>query len=104
RVGFAAIFCFLSISGCQQPADTEKLASGQVVSLGKEHLIVQDGGHVMFLSVDETTKRNLAKLKKGENITLIGKKEVVEVSPGHTRQSSEVYSIEKSDGTRIALR
>jgi hypothetical protein len=54
--------------------------------------------------VDEQTKRSLGSLKRGDAISLLGRKEEVEVSPGKRRLYSEVYAIEKADGTRIALR
>lgn len=104
RAAVSAIICIFSISACQPPVAAEKLATGQVVSLGREHLIVQNGPQLMFLSVDEETKRNLTGLKKGDEITLMGKKDVEEVSPGHTRQTSEVHAIVKADGSQILLR
>ena len=104
RICFALAICFLTVSGCQQPVKDEDLGAGEVVSLGKEHLIMKNSGHVMFLSVDETTKKNLEGLKNGDKIVLRGKQETVEVSPGRVQKFSEVYSIVKADGSHIALR
>ncbi|MBY0408165.1 MAG: hypothetical protein K2Q01_10770 [Rickettsiales bacterium] len=94
------------VSACQNTgvAKGDKLASGSLLSIGKEHLVLQGDSHVMFVSLDEGDKRQLSgSLKKGEKITLLGKKDVEEVSPGHSRTSAEVYEIVREDGTRIAL-
>lgn len=96
----------LTASGCtpQAASKTGTLASGNLVSIGKEHLVMQSDDHVMFVSVDEKHKRTLnSALKKGDRITLLGKQDVEEISPGRTRKSAEVYEIVKEDGTRIAL-
>lgn len=99
-----ALLALVPLFACHPANEHDLLAKGEVVSLGKEHLIVKDGSHVMFLSVDEVTKRSLQGLKRGDSITMFGRKEMVEATPGQRSQSSEVYAIMKDDGTRIALR
>lgn len=103
---FVLASALLSLAACQpssQAMKDDKLASGKLVSIGKEHIVMQSEDHVMFVSVDEVSKRQLGSLKKGDNITLLGKREMEEISPGHSSMSAEVYEILKEDGTRIAL-
>ncbi len=62
------------LAGCQPPASNASLTQGTVVSLGQTHLILDDGKSVMFLAVDESAKERLKDLKKGDKVTLVGKK------------------------------
>ena len=106
KVTFATVVLTV-LAGCQgqqQSSKTSELASGSLVSIGKEHLVMQSDDHVMFVSVDESSKEHLSGLlKQGDHITLLGKREVEEISPGRSRSSAEVTAIVKEDGTRIAL-
>lgn len=91
------------LAACQ-PADREAhLGSGKVVSVGQEHLIVQNESKLMFVQVDATTKQSLSSLKQGDAISLWGTNEVVSSGSG-SASSSDVHSIVKADGTRIGLR
>ena len=93
----------LYIAACTAP-QADKLASGNLLSIGQKHLVMQSDDHVMFVSVGELDKRLLqTSLHKGDKITLLGKRDVEEVSAGRSRGSAEVYAIMKEDGTRIAL-
>ena len=80
------------------------LASGHLLSIGNEHLVLQSEEHVMFVSVGEVDKQRLLTiLKKGDTITLVGKRDVEVLDTGQQRMSADVYGILKQDGTLIAL-
>ena len=82
----------------------EMLASGHLLSIGNEHLVLQSEEHVMFVSVGEVDKQRLLTiLKKGDTITLVGKRDVEVLDTGQQRMSADVYGILKQDGTLIAL-
>lgn len=90
------------LGACGGPGSTSALARGTLLSIGKEHLVLQSEHHVMFVSLDEGSKRRVAAmLKTGDRITLIGRQDTEEVSSG--RRSAEISAILRDDGTLIAL-
>ncbi len=97
----------LGVVACQQAVDAghpQKLASGNLLSIGKEHLVMQSENHVMFVSVDEINKQKLlSNLKQGDKITLMGMEEPPEKGVKGAHAQTEVVAIVKEDGTRIAL-
>ncbi len=106
-VAFASVVA-LPLGACQGPvqgkAGSDKLASGNLLSIGRENLVMQSEDHVMFVSVGESDKGMLlTHLKKGDKITLLGKRDVVKDNGGQQHMSADVYGIEKEDGTIIAL-
>jgi hypothetical protein len=99
---FLSIGLLAGISACTSSSVGE-VASGKVVSLGKQHLILQNQHDVIFLEVGATDKERLKSLKKGEKITLIGKKEVIDLGDGREKENSEVHEVVKENGTHIPL-
>jgi hypothetical protein len=103
NLGFFTLF--VMIAGCSVSGNENgRLASGNVVSIGNKHLVMQDGSHVMFVSVGEFDKQRLLKtLRKGDSITLMGKRDIKVLADGRNSTSADVYEVITSDGTRIAL-
>lgn len=59
---------------------------------------------MMFVSVDQADKaRLITNLQKGENITILGKKDVDSADAAEKHVSADVYAIVKADGSQIAL-
>ena len=90
---FISVF---ALWGCQPISGTTQMQAS-VVSVGKTHLILQDGDSVMFLAMNGEAKARVNSLKKGDAITLVGK--AVE---GDER-SLDIVEIITADGTRIPL-
>jgi len=92
----------LVLCGCQPPADaTTQLTPSKVVSVGKTHLIVDDGKSVLFVTIEESDKEHLKDLKKGDPITLVSIKS--EANQAADDRSIEVVEIITADGAHIPL-
>lgn len=103
RLRFCALPLLLAASACA-PGTSDSVASGKVVSLGKQHLILQNQHDVIFLEVDEADKQNLKGLKKGENVTLLGRREVIDMGDGREKDNSEILEVVQEDGRHISLK
>ena len=87
----------LSLGACQPANSDAMFTKGTVVSMGKTHLILDDGHSVMFLAVAESDKQRLKDLKKGDKVTLVGKK-----VPDDER-SVDIEEIITPDGSHVQL-
>ncbi len=92
---FAA--CASALTACEPVSSGATQTKGKVVTMGKTHLILDDGRSVMFLAVAESDKARLKDLKKGDEVTLIGKK-----AP-ENEKSIDIEEIIKPDGSRVQL-
>jgi hypothetical protein len=99
RLTYAAALLAVAaaLSGCH-PAGGE-IASGEVVSVGKSHLVLKDAHSVMFVTVQESDIERLKELKKGEAVTLVGK----EPANADADTRPEIDAVVRSDGTQIPL-
>lgn len=89
--------CSLTLAACEPMPDNITHTKGKVVTMGKKHLILDDGRSVMFLAVEESDKARLNDLKKGDEVTLIGKK------VPENEKSIDIEEIIKPDGSRVQL-
>ena len=96
RNWLALMLGVFALSGCEL-ASNDVAIKATVLSVGKKHLVVQDKGSVMFLTINETDRPRLKKLKKGEAITILGTK--VEGS----EHSVDVVEIVTAKGEHIPL-
>jgi len=90
----------LAITACTAP--TNEVARGNVVGLGQENLVLDDGSAVLFLNITPDDHARLENLKKGDKVILYG-----EMSPSSGGQSASHYAdideLGLSDGTRVPL-
>ena len=86
------------LSACQHPG-TEQVASGSVVSVGEENIILLDGASYLFVSLHDIDKERVQCLKKGEQVTLLGHKEM----DAQQKETSEIDEIVAQDGKHIPL-
>src|SRR5437016_6082528 len=84
----------ISFCGCQMPGN--KIASGQVVSVGKENLILKDKDEFLFVTLTKSDRAHLRSLKKGDKVTLLGKTDI-------GSNSAEIDEVLLDDGTHIVL-
>jgi len=89
----------LLLAGCQSPGN--QLASGKVVTVGKSHLVLKDADSVMFVTIQESDRQRLKGLRKGDEVTLVGK--TAPEGEGSRDDSLEVDAVVLGDGTRIPL-
>ncbi|MBV8938480.1 MAG: hypothetical protein JO089_01400 [Alphaproteobacteria bacterium] len=100
------LFCVASCAPSPSPSSTEHydvIASGKVEYVGEKKLILQDKRDVIFINLDASDKELKKRIKKGEQITLLGQNDVVKDAKGHKTTSAEIDEIVLENGTHIPI-
>jgi len=87
----------LSLWGCKALPEGGQFTEAKVVSVGKTHLVLDDGQSVVFVTIEESDKARLGNLKKGDKVKLVTKE------LNDEKHSVEVDEIITADGTHIPL-
>ena len=90
----------LGLSACA-PTTTE-VGRGKVTSLGKEKLIIENKGEILFLDLSATDRARLAPLEKGEQVTLLGKKAPASDNDSSS-ESFDVDEVVRANGDHIRM-
>jgi len=87
----------LALCGCVEGSPEHVTIKGKVMKVGQSNLVMNDGTHFMFLPVAVHHKEQLKTLKKGDEVSLLGK--TAADNPG----AVDIDAIVLPDGRHVQL-
>lgn len=100
----AAVGLLMTVAvACMPPEKESKydvIATGKVVKAGRNSLLLENKGSFMFVGLDPADKAVRERIKKGDEITLLGKNPGKDAAKGATPEIDEIVL---PDGSHITF-